>query len=919
MNRDKLQNLMYSYLVLYKKGITVQDVIDKKAIFVGLSEELYRKNKSACDINLQFKEGKNILFEIKSVIENDGILFQTDIEKVNFDILTELLFGQITCSDFLRANSQLADYLADSIDFRTVMKNSLHSWNRFLERIGYREDDFYSSDESLLATSLIRTEHILWCCNRSCTGKTFLGINSLMYCNNIKFVYNPSVNNTCNVELLKILLEYGTNCSILIDDLQCDVEFARVILPFICMNKESIKARNLHVFLTSWSSLIRTEEFFSYSKQLHMIETKPQKFINMMKSKIKDQTILSICGDNLALISAVLKLKKNNLEHEYNISMHELFGCFVQTSDEQQLKIIHILAVLGTYEFETPVLFVNNFGTVQLDKLTTAKVVDGSIFLAHRTVSNFIARYIESEKRFSLYERKEIIKKYINYIDNRKKWKALIHLIGEDKQTDILSISPLWNLMYEFQNNLKKQTQIDPSWDNTPSSMYFVISTAKMLGVVDEYKNVIDELCSNFFLSEGNIKIRYDTLKTTNDFINIRERMIAEDAVRYNYEYEPGVSIDREEIHRNWLYGLLIGLKNILVDYGYRDIINQVEDELIKSQDKSGYWYPKRVPWVTARILIGLAEAGYTIQDKCIQSGIEYLTSIVRDCRWEAHTGGWNNVFETSSLCLEAFIKCGVDCDKDLPPGITDYLLNSSQTWMSKDYEIDGTTTACALLKILGIQSPLLHYINELASRNIHNIIDMTYQLDYSNTQSCKTTQIAYYVIELCWYILERDMSSLLDSFITRSEQEMEVKKLDNIKIFISYSEDSKAHIKKIARIVKHLETEGYTVYFYEDAPLGTNNYEFMQKINQCDATIIIGTKQYRQKSSEIRKGGAFFEACVLSREFMASNYEKIIPIAFDEFNESFPEPFAINKGMRAKRIDKKFLEELTVKLKNKF
>ena len=51
----------------------------------------------------------------------------------------------------------------------------------------------------------------------------------------------------------------------------------------------------------------------------------------------------------------------------------------------------------------------------------------------------------------------------------------------------------------------------------------------------------------------------------------------------------------------------------------------------------------------------------------------------------------------------------------------------------------------------------------------------------------------------------------------------------------------------------------------------------------------------------------------------MNSNYEKIIPIAFDEFNESFPEPFAINRGMRVKRVDENFLRSLSTELKNKF
>jgi len=920
MGKNRLQEAIYSYLVLYKKGITVQDVIDNKAIFLELSNELYKKNKSVCNINLKFKQGEDTIFEIKSSIKDDKFVFQIDIGDVDFDALSKLFFAQVTCSDFLYTNSRLVDNSWDKIDFREAMKESIHSWNRFIERVGYKEDDFFTSDESILAKKMITKEHILWCYNKSCTGKTFLGLNSLIYCNYMKFAYNPTVNNTCNLNLIKIFLEYGTDCALLIDDLQCDVEFAKKLLSFICKNRKNIKERNLHIFLISWSSLLQNEEFSAYSKELPTIKTKPQMFINMMKDKIDDQTLLDICGDNLALISTALRLKKSNLKRGDSKSyVHELFGCFVQTSDKDQLKIVHILAVLGTYEFETPISFIKNFGTLQLDNITTAKVVGESIFLAHRTVSNFIARYIEQEGNCNLFQRKEIIKKYINYIDNRKKWKALVHLIGENNQTDILSVSPLWNLMYEFQNNLKRQTKIDPSWDNTPSSMYFVISTAQMLGVVDEYKDVIDALCANFSISEGCTKIRYDLLKTTVDFVKIRERMIEEDKIYSANGYESGESINLLEIHRNWLYGLLIGLKSFLVDYGYKDLIKNVEDELIRSQDEGGYWYPKRVPWVTARILIGLAEAGYSIKDECVKNGVNYLTSVVKDSKWEAHTGGWNNVFETSSLCLEALIKCGVDCDKGLPRDVADYLLGSSQIWMSENYEIDGTTTACALLKILGIQDSLLYYINELAGRNIHNIVDSTDQLDYNNTQSCKTTQIAYYVIELCWYILEKDISSLLDDFLARSEQEMEVEKLDKGKIFISYSEDGPYHIKKIARIVEYLENEGYTVYFYENAPLGTNNMEFMQKINQCDATIVIGTKQYKKKSTEIRTGGVFFEACVLSREFMNSNYEKIIPIAFDEFNESFPEPLAINKGMRVKRVDEKFLRSLAIELKNKF
>lgn len=915
MNDKKILDTIYPYLVFYKNGFTINDILDNREIFLTLCDELVKERKSNCDVNIKFVIAGKECFEIKTSANH--VDFQIELKETDFDLLTQLLFGQIKCSDFLYKNSRLINNEEDFLNIEKTSKEALASWEKFIERIGYKEDDFFVSDETYVARKMIDEENILWCYNKSCTGKTFLGIYTLTYCNYSKYVYNPSVENTCDINFLKLLVEYGLDCALLIDDLQCDVEFAKKLLEFICMHKLDIKNRNIHIFLISWSSLVQASDFMCYKEALSTIETKPKKFINMMKDKLNNQELVEICEDNLALISAALRLERKRTRIDNNKA--ELFRCFVQTTDEEQLKLIHILAVLGTYEFETPLMFIKHFGTLRLQEVIPAKVIGSSIFLAHRTISNFIARYIENECLVVVYERKEIIKRYINYIDNRKKWKALIHLIGENNQSDVLSVSPLWNLMYEFQNNLKRQTSIDPSWKNTPSSMYFVISTAKMLGVVEEYRNVIEALCANFILDQNQVVIKYDDLQTTFDFIKIKERMIEEDEENEAKDYESGKSIDLEMIHKNWLYGLMMGLKNVLIDFGHKDLINRIEIELLQNQESGGFWYPKRVLWVTARILIGLTEAGYTIKDDFIKKGVEYLISSIKDEKWEAHTGGWNNVFETSSLCLEALIKCGVDCENGLVNDVVNYLLRNSQMWMLENNEIDGATTACSLLKIIGIQDSLLSYVNELAKRNIHNIVDMTRKLDYENVQSCKTTQIAYYVIELCWYILEKDIANLLDDFIVRSELEMDGGKMNNIQIFISYSEDSPYHIKKIEKIVDYLEKEGYIVYFYAKAPLGTNNMEFMQKINKCDATIVIGTKKYKEKSTGIRAGGVFFEACVLSREFMNSNYEKIIPIAFDEFSESFPEPFAVNKGMRVKRVDQRFLKNLAAELKNKF
>ena len=92
-----------------------------------------------------------------------------------------------------------------------------------------------------------------------------------------------------------------------------------------------------------------------------------------------------------------------------------------------------------------------------------------------------------------------------------------------------------------------------------------------------------------------------------------------------------------------------------------------------------------------------------------------------------------------------------------------------------------------------------------------------------------------------------------------------------------------------------------------------------MNKITESDAILVIGTKKYKEKAEAIRRGGVWYEFCVLSHEFMSQNYLKIIPMAIDQFDEAFPAVFTANKGIDAKRIDARFLERLTNYLNAKF
>lgn len=797
--------------------------------------------------------------------------------------------------------------------------NSYESWNNYLNRIGYDKKNLISSPEIDKMKESLEKKHIVWCHNKSCSGKTYAGI-SLLESSSKCAVFNPCFQSSCSYEFLRLLLSIGKDFSLLIDDIQCDIEKANEIMDYLCNNLHQLMTRNLKVFIISWSSLLVESDFKKYTTILPTYTTNPNDYIELLKNKINDGSLLAVCGDNIALLNAASKVHGK-------ISMssnNRLFNVFVHTNEVVKIKQIYKLCVLGIYEYSATKEFLG-LPTITSNDINTLKITESRYYAGHREICQFIASYIEHMEISNLPNRYTIIQEYIKSIDNNEKWKALKQLVGENSKDDLKAVSPIWNTLNCFEQEIKNQTQKDPSWGNTPSSMYFVLNTASLLGIADEYQNVLKSFCDKFIISNNEpfISLKYDKIKTTNDFNQIRLRMIDEDNKVKNVTYEKGKDFECNIAHKNWVLGLIVGLKKELMAAGYEELYTKAVNELFISQDSEGFWYPRRVPWVTARIIIGLSQAGFRVNnDHHMKRAVNYLFEELGTYSfWEAHTGGWNTKYETSSLCLEAIIKSGYEYrNNHAILKVAKYLLQNKKEWMAKENEIDGSSTACSLLKIVGIKQDLFKYITDLCERCIFEKVRQNESLDLNQLQSCNTTQIASYTIELCWYILERDLPSLLEQFIKRSYYKEEYRDMicNEKKIFISYSEDSDSHIKRVKKISDRLKAEGHNVYFYADAPLGTNNIDFMQNIENCDVIIIIGTPKYKEKAMEIKKGGVFFEENVIGASYMNEKSESIIPIAFGEFSDSFPPPFNLNKGVRCKRIDTNFLNNLVKEINKK-
>lgn len=464
--------------------------------------------------------------------------------------------------------------------------------------------------------------------------------------------------------------------------------------------------------------------------------------------------------------------------------------------------------------------------------------------------------------------------------------------------------------------------------------MYFVLKVASLLGVLPDYKNVLDKFCEKFEASEKRVKVHYREIATTNDFNQIKKRMIQEDEMGFSL-FERGSEFDCNCAHKNWLLGLIVGLKSELYQYQHEDLYNAAVSELFSRQTSQGGWYPTRIPWITARILIGLSQAGYTVANDNVSRGISFLLEYIKASNhWEAHTGGWNTPYETSSLCLEAIYSSKAKLNgqrKERVSKVVRYLYDRKAEWMQDDKIVDGSATACCLLKnddgSYGNSAELTDYIQKLCEDKVYSKIEKNKELNLQEEQSCQITQVAWYTMDFCWDVLYTQLPKLLNEFVKRSLQEKNSESeeaMKDYKIFISYSEDSENTVNRIKKVSAYLRQKGYTVWCYADEPLGVNVVTFMQKAPEADVILVMGSKNYKEKSLLIdEKGsgsGVFFENLVLSQMFIYNKMKKIVPIAFEQgtsFEDSFPPPFSTNKGLCGYRVTTKFLENLAKQINN--
>lgn len=226
------------------------------------------------------------------------------------------------------------------------------------------------------------------------------------------------------------------------------------------------------------------------------------------------------------------------------------------------------------------------------------------------------------------------------------------------------------NLANRIKKIVAKYGLDDDEWAQAISSQYFLLCLSQQLKwSKKDYANLLNKCLASFSVTyTGDYVLDNEKLLITPDETNrIIQCMQEEDNTDDYFTHSAKMqakNVDSERMYLNFHYGLLIRIVSSEDTEVLRAIKHSCLDRLLTDYalDTSDGWYPYRVPWITARILISLSAIDFSSYpqsqqvENTIKAAIASLYQRIDEKApyWRSGVGKWVSKWESTALCLEA-------------------------------------------------------------------------------------------------------------------------------------------------------------------------------------------------------------------------------------------------------------------------
>lgn len=596
-------------------------------------------------------------------------------------------------------------------------------------------------------------------------------------------------------------IQRDSSVLIIVDDLQSNPTVARYLLALASAARRSAINTPPIIMAISWIDFSREiaswfEDCLPTVIQPHQIRRQLTHHYGHNISEKDIELLVGTFGDDIFLLR--LSLEQSSLKKaavgpgeiaEYvwlkKLGTHEL-------QESEIIRITLVAGSLGRFDILTPPAFLiheasaNEATLHQLVKSGFLRRYQSNYIIGHRSLCGLLTDWIEWKGGWKELDKcggprniSGVVHDYLRSLGSSLAVDSLraLHARAGFKERPQMNrraaaLVELWAAFNSMLERIEHQQSLDPIWGTAPSSAMFAITAFAEIGKTELANESIEFLRKHWVVDGGKIIVTTDGFSTKEDFDKIQEAMIAED-VNETYS-QPGDAINIEQFHSTWLLGVLLCAESKVLKP--KIPLDTLSNLVEKCQLASGAFYPERVPWCTARVLLGLAACGRTYETSdYVKRSVQWLLlerSEGGACYggvWNSGTGSWNTTLEVTGMVLLALAAVGYDCSDERLLNARAYLLSQREQWTSPGKELDGALAIQAYLDTGGdweeVASPA-QYLSRWAKGTAF-WQNATKTARDSLDQSCRVAQIASHLISIGWTAIRSDLPAFLDALKT--------------------------------------------------------------------------------------------------------------------------------------------------------
>ncbi|GAA2344272.1 hypothetical protein [Dactylosporangium salmoneum] len=291
-----------------------------------------------------------------------------------------------------------------------------------------------------------------------------------------------------------------------------------------------------------------------------------------------------------------------------------------------------------------------------------------------------------------------------------------------------LRLLSTWETLDRLAAALERKVDEDPTWgDNLGAAVFAAIALAQLRpDDHDRWERIARPVRRRWQYLDPASRLPEPLGGVTadfTDFTEIAQRMRLEDELLAPLAHPSGMQADeviQDTAYRHWALGLLLGLEGTApAQHREQRRIDALVAMARRAQSTDGSFYPKRVPWVTARVLIGLGQAGQRAKtSKVAWDASKWLIGLLGEglgtARWRSGTGDWNSDEATTAMCLIGLYLARVP-RREQTTRAAEWLGHHEEDWIRPDREIDLALALEAL--VLYPRAPIQDHLMTLLNR----------------------------------------------------------------------------------------------------------------------------------------------------------------------------------------------------------